>query len=155
MNTPDTGGAPPALAAQKPGDHLQALVQSLGTVILGTHNGHGQGPLANPRTASAFAPGSSCRPVGLGEGLWALVRASADGANRVLCVHNLTGDQSAFTPDGHLPPTPRREPLLFLHGATATDEADGTTICRVQGHGFVWLGRFAGAPGPDTNGEPE
>jgi 2,3-bisphosphoglycerate-independent phosphoglycerate mutase len=129
---------------------LQELLHVLELALLGTEDTHTNGALANPRTASAFAPGSTFQPVDLGRGLWAVSRTSQDGANRVLCVHNISDKPLTFAPDEHLGSADT--PLVFLRGATFADEEQGTTVCRIDAHAHAWLGRFPD-PTDDPNGD--
>lgn len=146
------GGLPGSYAASAAGDSdLRHLLHALETAVLGAPTPlPDNGPLSNPLTASAFVPGSVFEPVGLGEGLWGVARASGDGANRVLCVHNPTDHPITFTPDGHL--GNRTDQLMFLHGAAWTEADTGQTVCRIGARSFVWLARFAGLT--DSSGEP-
>ena len=121
---------------------LRDVLHLLELALLGTEETHPNGALANPRTASAFAPGSTFRPVDLGPGLWAVARTSQDGTDRVLCVHNISDRPLSFTPDQHLDGPRPHTPLLFLRGATFAVEEQGTTVCRIDAHASAWLGRF-------------
>lgn len=49
------------------------------------------------------------------------------------------------TPAGHLAARgPRARPLLFLYGAVSTQAGTDEVVCRLESHGFVWTGCFAG-----------
>ncbi len=134
-------------------DDLQSLLVALETAILGAPGTlPGNGPLSNPRTASAFVPGSTFKPVDLGGRLWAVARASADGANQVLCVHNPTDHPVTFSPDRHF--ADRTGQLLFLHGSAYAGTDGGQTTCRVDARSFVWLARFTDSRNTDSTGEP-
>lgn len=102
------------------------------------------GPLGNPRTAAAFADGSSAGPVQAGEGLWAILRVTADGSGRVLCVHNVSESPRTFDPAQHLHPEgAAAEPaVVFLTGACTTIADPGGNLCELAPHTYVWLGRF-------------
>lgn len=119
---------------------LQEFTEALELAIVGTGAEPATGHLRNPRTASAFIPGSSFEAVDLGPGLWAIARRSGDGTNRVLCVHNLTDRPLSFTPGNHLGDP--RDQLLFLRGTAYAEAGDSEPVCRVDAFSFVWLARF-------------
>ena len=134
--------------------YLQELHQVLELALVGSEETHTNGALANPRTASAFAPGSTFQPVDLGRGLWAVARTSQDGANRVLCVHNISDHPLTFAPDEHLDGPHHQAQLVFLRGAAVADQEQGTTVCRIEPHAYAWLGRFTDTPtATDANGD--
>lgn len=94
--------------------------------------------------AAAFGPGAVVATVDCGPGLWSLLRTSADGRARVLCVYNITDEPVTFSPAAHLIGRPRDQAaVFFLAGATTTAEKAAILACEVAPRGFVWLGRFA------------
>lgn len=133
--------------------HIDALLGALKLALAGTAlDGMApQGHLSNPAAAATFGAGSTAVPVDLGTGLWAVLRVSADGTGRVLCVHNAADRPRAFTPTPHLPDRgDALAPLVFLHGETTTSAGTDGLECQLQPHGFVWLGRFTSHPDGGT-----
>jgi 2,3-bisphosphoglycerate-independent phosphoglycerate mutase len=124
---------------------LRELLISLETALMGVEAVPDTGCPPHPATAAALGPGSRCRPVDLGPGLWAVLRTSPDGTNQVLCVHNPTDEPVAFAPGVHFDGS-GTEPLLFLRGAATSGGTETAVTCRLDARGFVWLGRFADSP---------
>jgi hypothetical protein len=94
--------------------------------------------LRRSAVASAFEQGSTAVTVDLGPGLWAVLRSSPDGLNRVLCVHNATQERQAFVPAAHL----GDGVPVFLGGETTSSANEGRLECELGPHGFVWIGRL-------------
>jgi hypothetical protein len=104
---------------------------------------------SHPVVATTFGAGSTAVPVDVGTGLWAVLRTSSSGEDRVLCVHNASDRVRTFAPAPHL--TDGSAPLVFLSGETSTTEAEDGLRCELRSHGFVWLGTGSGrSPGEDT-----
>ncbi|MFF6885459.1 hypothetical protein ACFY9F_20070 [Streptomyces sp. NPDC012421] len=89
--------------------------------------------------APAFAAESTRLDVDAGPALTAEVRSSQDGTVHVLTVTNITPEAQEVLPEALLPAG--EGPLLFLGGASTTDERDGTLVALLRPHGFVRLGR--------------
>ncbi|MFD9701515.1 hypothetical protein [Lentzea sp. NPDC059081] len=94
--------------------------------------------LRKSAVASAFEEGSTAVAVDLGPGLWTILRSSADGLNRVLCVHNATQERQVFEPATHL----GDGAPVFLGGETTSSANEGRLECELGPHGFVWIGRL-------------
>ncbi|MGW4213703.1 hypothetical protein ACWEIJ_37370 [Lentzea sp. NPDC004789] len=96
--------------------------------------------LSRSAVVSMFEEGATACAVDLGPGLWAVVRSTADGLNRVLCVHNATQERQVFEPATHL----GDGELVFLGGETTSSANEGRLECELGPHGFVWIGRLGG-----------
>lgn len=146
---PPPGAVPPLTP---PPTGRGALAASLTLAVAGMRRGGqadegvvGMGTLRNPQVAVAFASDATVQAADCGPGLWSLLRTSADGAARILCVHNVTEQIAEFRPGNHLATGRASEAeLLFLAGAVSTAEAGGSLVCRLAPYGFVWFGVFAG-----------
>ncbi|WP_066369448.1 2,3-bisphosphoglycerate-independent phosphoglycerate mutase [Herbidospora mongoliensis] len=133
-----------ALLGHPPGEVMtgrpifdQPPAQAVDSALLDlvNHQAEESGVVANPRTRATFSPDSTVESVNVGSGLKALLRTSTDGAEQLLCVYNDSLDERSFTPAHHL----RHRPLLFVHGATATEPG---TIFRLNPGAHVWIGSF-------------
>lgn len=97
----------------------------------------------SPRVRPAFEADADWRPVSAPDGLWAVVRASADGTTRALCIHNLNDGPVTFTVGALLPPGRTESHLHFVRGAARTSETpDGDIAVHLDGRSFVWLARL-------------
>ncbi|MFJ3962872.1 hypothetical protein [Streptomyces sp. NPDC090036] len=94
--------------------------------------------------APAFAAEAALRDLELGPALKAEVRSGAAGTAHVLTVRNTTGEPQEFRPEALLPQG--EGPLLFLGGASTTEQIDGGLVARLAPHGFVRLGRILERP---------
>jgi hypothetical protein len=112
-------------------------------VVTEDHCGSSRSPLVT----AAFGAGASARPVEIAPGLDAVLRVSEDGGSRLLCVHNVGDEPSAFLPGPYIPGD-SSDQLVFVHGETVT-RAHGEDIeCVVEPGGHVWLGRATGEEKP-------
>jgi hypothetical protein len=132
-----------ATAPTLPAEEDQSLHDLCTVLDAAVRGGPGTGAL-DAQVERAFAAGSDWRPIGVADGLWAVVRTSADGTTRALCVHNLTTGPVTFTASAAL----RGSGLLhFVRGAARTSETAGGDIAfHVEGRSFVWLARIGTGP---------
>ncbi|MFD6968571.1 hypothetical protein [Streptomyces sp. NPDC059979] len=96
--------------------------------------------------APAFTDKATVRELDLGPAFKADLRTDSAGTVHLLTVHNVTGESQEFFPESLLPQG--AGPLLFLGGASTTEEQGGRLVARLAPHGFVQLGRI-----PDSQQE--
>lgn len=89
--------------------------------------------------ATALTDDAVVRELDLGQALKADLRTDPAGTVHLLTVRNATGDFQEFFPESLLPQG--AGPLLFLGGASTTEEQGGRLVARLAPHGFVQLGR--------------
>lgn len=105
--------------------------------------------------APAFADDADVRAVDAGSpALEAYVASDPQGRIHVLTVRNGTDQDQELFPEGLLPAGD--DPLLFLGGASTTDERDGRLVARLAPYGHVRLGRIThdGNPANTTQEQP-
>ncbi|MEU8673465.1 hypothetical protein [Streptomyces sp. NPDC048560] len=90
--------------------------------------------------ASALTDEAVVRELDLGPALEADLRTDTAGTVHLLTVRNVTGESQEFFPEPLLPRS--TGPLLFLGGASTTEERGGRLVARLAPHGFVQLGRI-------------
>jgi hypothetical protein len=91
--------------------------------------------------ADAFGETAEVHPIDPGAGLRAVLRTSADGSSRVLCVHNIAEQPASFILSSVLPTLPGTS-IHFLRGEVRT-EGTGTQVtdCHLAAGAFVWFGQ--------------
>lgn len=87
------------------------------------------------RSAAAFHPNSPQRMLDLGKRIFALERHTADGAQRIFCLHNVSAQPLAVCLDL----TPGTELRDIMRGTTYRVEADGSLEVALGAYGVAWL----------------
>jgi hypothetical protein len=137
---------PTATMTSPPMEEDKAVDDLLASLESAVRGGAAAGVL-NAKVLPAFGPEASWRPVSLADGLWAVVRTSADGAAQALCVHNFTDKTATFAATGPLPEAGAGSQLHFVRGSARTSEtADGDIAIHVDGRSFVWLAVLGAEP---------
>lgn len=96
------------------------------------------GCLASSPVAAAFAKDSVVRPLTLADGVWAVLRETADRSRAVLCLHNPSDDAVRVPLDAVLPGR-SGEQLHFVSGAMHTTQEGDQHYVRLDAFGHVWL----------------
>ncbi|WP_329182768.1 hypothetical protein [Actinacidiphila glaucinigra] len=96
------------------------------------------GCLAASQVAAAFAEDSVVRPLPAADGVWAVLRESADRSRAVLCLHNPSADPVRVRLGAVLPGR-AADKLHFAGGAMHTTQEGEEHYAHLDAFGHVWL----------------